>query len=73
MAAFPTEVFSIIAQCVAPEDIGNFRLASTAFEALSKGLFVNKCFQHMKSSANMAALDLLLSAVSHHKYGWSCY
>lgn len=69
MAAFPTEVFAIIAQSVAPEDIGNFRLASSAFEALSKESFVNKCFKHMKTSANMAALDLLHFAVSHRQYG----
>ncbi|KAG9759319.1 hypothetical protein KCU73_g3447, partial [Aureobasidium melanogenum] len=69
MAAFPTEVFAIIAQRVAPQDLPNFRLASTAFEQLSRRPFTSKCFQHMKTSANMAALDHLFSTVNHHQFG----
>lgn len=69
MAAFPTEVFGIVAQRVAPHDLPSFRLASTAFEQLSRRPFTTKCFQHMKTSANMAALDLLFSAVSHGEFG----
>ncbi|KAG9660143.1 hypothetical protein KCU95_g5379, partial [Aureobasidium melanogenum] len=69
MTTLPNEIVAMIAQLVAPKSIGNFRQASKTFNELSRKPFINKAFEHIKTSANMVALDLLFFAVSHRQYG----
>lgn len=60
---------SSFAQFVILKDLPNFRSASPTFEKLSRQSFTTKCFEQIKTTANMANLDLLFLAVSHHQYG----